>query len=108
MSGDREPRDYVAGVVRALRADTDFRALLVGKPDVIGPLLDASLPKDLRERVEVAPATEVVAMDESPREAIRRKKHSSMRVAIDLVKEGRALACVSAGNTGALTAMAHF
>ena len=47
-------------------------------------------------------------MDESPREAIRRKKDSSMRIAIDLVKEGRASACVSAGNTGALTAMAHF
>ena len=108
MSGDREPRDYVAGVVRALRADTDFRALLVGKPGVIGALLDASLPADLRERVEVVPAIEVVAMDDSPREAIRRKKHSSMRVAIDLVKEGRALACVSAGNTGALTAMSHF
>ena len=47
-------------------------------------------------------------MGESPREAIRRKKDSSMRVAIDLVKEGRAAACVSAGNTGALTAIAHF
>ena len=52
--------------------------------------------------------TEVVAMGDSPREAIRRKKNSSMRVAIDLVKEGRASACVSSGNTGALTAMAHF
>ncbi|HEX7416737.1 MAG TPA: phosphate acyltransferase PlsX, partial [Steroidobacteraceae bacterium] len=48
------------------------------------------------------------AMDESPRTAIRRKKHSSMRVAVDLVKEQRAAACVSAGNTGALTAIAHF
>src|SRR6185437_6406826 len=51
---------------------------------------------------------QVVAMDDSPREAIRRKKHSSMRISIDLVKEGRASACVSAGNTGALTAMSHF
>ena len=108
MSGDREPRDYVAGVVRALREDAGFRALLVGKPEVIGPLLDASLPGALRERIEIVPAAEVVAMDESPREAIRRKKQASMRIAIDLVKEGRALACVSAGNTGALTAMAHF
>jgi glycerol-3-phosphate acyltransferase PlsX len=47
-------------------------------------------------------------MDDSPREAIRRKKRSSMRLAIDAVKEGRAVACVSAGNTGALTAMSHF
>ena len=108
MSGDREPRDYVAGVARALREDSDFRAVLVGKPDIVAATLDSSLPASLRERIEVVPATEVVAMDESPREAIRRKKHSSMRIAIDLVKEGRALACVSAGNTGALTAMAHF
>jgi phosphate acyltransferase len=50
----------------------------------------------------------VVAMDDSPREAIRRKKQSSMRIAIDAVKDGRALACVSSGNTGALTAMSHF
>src|SRR5262245_60106051 len=108
MSGDREPRDYVAGVAHALREDAAFRALLVGKPDVIAPLLDSSLPATLRERIEIVPAAEVVAMDESPREAIRRKKQSPMRIAIDLVKEGRALACVSAGNTGALTAMAHF
>jgi glycerol-3-phosphate acyltransferase PlsX len=108
MSGDREPRDYVAGVARALGEDSEFRALLVGKPEVIGPMLEASLPATLRTRTEVVPASEVVAMDESPREAIRRKKHSSMRIAVDLVKEGRALACVSAGNTGALTAMAHF
>ena len=47
-------------------------------------------------------------MGDTPREAIRRKKDSSMRIAIDLVKEGRAGACVSSGNTGALTAMAHF
>src|SRR5262245_3831425 len=108
MSGDREPRDYVAGVARALREDSNVHALLVGRPEVVGALLDSSLPAALRERTEIVPAAEVVAMDESPREAIRRKKHSSMRIAVDLVKEGRALACVSAGNTGALTAMSHF
>jgi phosphate acyltransferase len=108
MSGDREPRDYVAGVVRALDEDRELRALLVGNSAVMDPLLTAMMPGTLRERVESVHAPEVVSMDESPREAIRRKKHSSMRVAIDLVKADRALACVSAGNTGALTAMAHF
>src|SRR5256885_463036 len=53
-------------------------------------------------------ASQVVAMEDKPREAIRRKKDSSMRVAVDLVQDGRACACVSAGNTGALTAIAHF
>jgi glycerol-3-phosphate acyltransferase PlsX len=108
MSGDREPRDYVAGVVRALDEDRELRALVVGDSQVITPLIDALMPATLRERVESVHAPEVVAMDESPREAIRRKKQSSMRVAIDLVKADRAAACVSAGNTGALTAMAHF
>lgn len=108
MSGDRQPRDYVAGVARALDEDRELHALVVGDTAVISPLVNAILPGTLRQRVQSVHAAEVVAMDESPREAIRRKKQSSMRVAIDLVKEGRALACVSAGNTGALTAMAHF
>jgi glycerol-3-phosphate acyltransferase PlsX len=108
MSGDRQPRDYVAGVARALREDGDFRALLVGERAAIEAELAAGFPADLRGRIEVVPAAQVVAMDDSPREAIRHKKQSSMRVAIDLVKEGRASACVSAGNTGALTAMSHF
>jgi phosphate acyltransferase len=108
MSGDRTPRDYVAGAAQALRDDSAFRALLVGDPAAIEKLLDGASHADIRPRIEIVPAAEVVAMDESPREAIRRKKRSSMRIAIDVVKEGRALACVSAGNTGALTAMSHF
>jgi glycerol-3-phosphate acyltransferase PlsX len=108
MSGDRTPRDYVAGVMHALREDPAFHALLVGDPATIEGALNGSASAQLRKRVDIVPATEVVAMDDSPREAIRRKKQSSMRIAIDVVKEGRALACVSSGNTGALTAMSHF
>jgi len=108
MSGDRTPRDYVGGVAQALQDDSEFRALLVGDPAAIESALNGASQAPLRQRIEIVPASEVVAMDESPREAIRRKKHSSMRIAIDVVKEGRASACVSAGNTGALTAMSHF
>lgn len=107
MSGDQPPCEYVAGALRALRDDPALRALLVGEPRLIEGLT-VRAPASLRGRLEVVPATEVVAMDEKPREAIRRKKRSSMRVAVDLVKAGRAAACVSAGNTGALTAIAHF
>ena len=107
MSGDNEPHEYVSGALSALRTDDELRALLVGQPASIEPAL-AAVPASLRERITLVPASQVVAMDESPREAIRRKKESSMRVAIELVKEGRAVACVSAGNTGALTATAHF
>ena len=107
MSGDQQPREYVAGALRALHEDSELRALLVGDASLIeGELRVAA--QSARSRLEVVATTEVVAMGDSPREAIRRKKNSSMRVAIDLVKEGRASACVSSGNTGALTAMAHF
>jgi phosphate acyltransferase len=107
MSGDNEPREYVAGALRALADDPELRALLVGDPQLVGAAL-ASQPQALRARVEAVGASQVVTMDEKPREAIRRKKDSSMRLAIDLVHAGRACACVSAGNTGALTAIAHF
>jgi glycerol-3-phosphate acyltransferase PlsX len=107
MSGDHEPREYIAGSLHALRDDVELCALLVGRPDQIEPHL-AALPESSRERIEIVPASQVVAMGDTPREAIRRKRESSMRVAIDLVKEGRADGCVSAGNTGALTAIAHF
>jgi len=107
MSGDQEPREYVAGALRALADDAQLRVLLVGDPQLIGTAL-STLPAEVRERAAVAAASQVVTMDEKPREAIRHKKDSSMRVAIDLVRGGRAGACVSAGNTGALTAIAHF
>ena len=107
MSGDQQPREYIAGALRALHDAADLRVLLVGDAALIGTEL-RTLPDAVRARAEVIAASEVVAMGDSPREAIRRKKNSSMRVAIDLVKEERASACVSAGNTGALTAMAHF
>jgi glycerol-3-phosphate acyltransferase PlsX len=107
MSGDHPPREYIAGAVAALQEDAQLEALLVGDPGLIGPQL-AGLAQRLRARIEVVPATQVVGMSETPREAIRRKKDSSMRVAVELVKAGRASGCVSAGNTGALTAIAHF
>jgi phosphate acyltransferase len=107
MSGDNEPREYLAGALRALREDPQLEAQLVGAPQLISAAL-AREPEALRRRAAVVPASQVVAMEDKPREAIRRKKDSSMRVAVDQVQERRASACVSAGNTGALTAIAHF
>ncbi len=113
MSGDRTPRDYVAGVAQALRDDPDFRALLVGDPATVESALNGSLAARAaqargRRSCRNRPRGRSGRDGRLPREAIRRKKQSSMRIAIDVVKEGRALACVSAGNTGALTAMSHF
>jgi glycerol-3-phosphate acyltransferase PlsX len=107
MSGDHEPRQYVAGSLQALGEDAGLSVLLVGRPEQIEPHL-AAVPESVRKRVEIVSASQVVAMGDTPREAIRRKRESSMRIAVDLVKEGRAAGCVSAGNTGALTAIAHF
>ena len=107
MSGDHEPREYVAGALRALAEDAELRVMLVGDPQLIAAAI-ATAPQGVRERLETVAASQVVTMEEKPREAIRRKKDSSMRVAVDLVHDGRAGAAVSAGNTGALTAIAHF
>src|SRR5579862_4784185 len=107
MSGDHEPREYLSGALRALADDPQLQLLLVGDAPLIAAAL-AAAPERTRERVSVVPASQVVAMQDKPREAIRRKKDSSMRVAIDQVRDGHASACVSAGNTGALTAIAHF
>ena len=107
MSGDRAPREHIAGAFAALAEDAQLQALLVGDGELIGAQL-ADCPARLRGRVTIVPATQVVGMSEQPREAVRRKKHSSMRIAVELVKSGRAQACVSAGNTGALPAIGHF
>ena len=107
MSGEVGPRVCVPGALAVLRSEPSLDLKLVGLPDQIGPLL-AGLDPALRERIDIVAATQVVAMDESPRDAIRRKKDSSMRRALDLVAAGDAGACVSAGNTGALMASAHF
>ncbi len=107
MSGDRGPGTCVPAAVRLLRERADLALILVGAPQAIDGLL-RELGQPPSERLAVQAATQVVGMDEPPREAVRRKKDSSMRRAIDLVKSGNAQACVSAGNTGALMATAHF
>jgi phosphate acyltransferase len=107
MSGDSGAPECVPGALQALATDPALELILVGNPDIIETALASAAP-ELRARIRVHAAATVVGMSEHPREAIRRRKDSSMRLAIDLVKEGRAQAMVSAGNTGALTAMAHF
>ncbi len=107
MSGDHGPGTCVSGAVAVLAEDPQLDLILVGDPARIEAAL-ASLVAVDRQRVRVVAASEVVAMDESPSYAVRRKKDSSMRRALDLVLQGDARACVSAGNTGALMATAHF
>lgn len=100
MGGDHGPRVTLAACRRFLDHTPDAELLLVGLPDSLGGL------QHLRARV--VPASEVVGMDDSIEVALRRKRDSSMRVAVEQVKEGVAQAAVSAGNTGALMAIARY
>ena len=107
MSGDLGAPECVPGALLALDQAPDLHLELVGIPGTIEPLL-AGAGASSRARLSIVPASDVVPMDELPRAAIRRRKASSMRIAVDRVKDGAAVGCVSAGNTGALTAIAHF
>jgi len=106
MGGDRGVEVCVPAGLAMVREHEDVHLILVGQRDAIERhLRESSYPG---ARVIVQDATQVVAMNESPADALRKKKDSSLRVAIDLVKAGQADACVSAGNTGALMATARF
>ncbi len=107
MGGDHGPSVTVPACIDFLASDPDAELLLVGLKEPLEREL-ARHRAATHSRITIVPATEVVGMDEDVRTAIRTKKNSSMRVAIDLVKEGRAQACVSAGNTGALMGTAKF
>ena len=107
MGGDHGPAEIVAAAVYSLKKYHDLELLLVGLEDVIKPGLE-QLSLDLAARVQVIHAPEVVEMSEAPSFALRNKKKSSMRAAIELVKTGQAQACVSAGNTGALMAISRY
>ncbi|MBK7354149.1 MAG: phosphate acyltransferase PlsX [Nitrosomonas sp.] len=107
MGGDHGPHVTVPSAAEYLLADSETDIILVGIPDAIEAELSA-IGVSLSPRLRIHAASEVVSMDEAPAFALRYKKNSSMRVAIDLVKNGEALACISAGNTGALLATSRF
>jgi glycerol-3-phosphate acyltransferase PlsX len=107
MGGDHGPRVAVSGALRALRESPSLKLILVGQQEVLTPELRQSKAV-LGDRLVIHHASQRVEMDELPSQALRSKKDSSMRVAINLVKDGVAQACVSAGNTGALMATARF
>ncbi|MDB5759760.1 MAG: plsX [Burkholderia sp.] len=107
MGGDHGPSVTVPAAVSFLAAEAGANLILVGKADAIQAELQ-KLRASNHPRLSVVNASEVVTMDDPLEVALRRKKDSSMRVAINLVKEGRAQACVSAGNTGALMAVSRY
>jgi glycerol-3-phosphate acyltransferase PlsX len=107
MSGDRGPDVVVAAALATLEKDDSVTLILVGRPETL-EAARSSAAERYGSRLGFKAASEVVGMDEPPAEALRRKKDSSLRIAIELVKNGEADACVSSGNTGALMATAKY
>lgn len=105
MGGDYGTVVTVPASLNALAQNPNLHLILVGDEQALRAGITSS---PLQDRIEIQPASEVVSMDDLPSVALRSKRNSSMRVAVNLVKEGRAQACVSAGNTGALMAIARF
>ena len=102
MGGDNAPKETVKGTVLAVQDRNDIKVILVGKKDVI--LNELSVYEYDKERIIIVNADENISNNESPVLAIRRKKNSSIVVALNLVKSGEADAFVSAGSTGAVLA----
>jgi len=107
MGGDHGPHVTVPAAIQAVNENPRVNVILVGLQDAIMAELKAH-KATTSPRLRIHHASEVVQMDESPQSALKNKKDSSMRVAINMVKTGEAHACVSAGNTGALMATARF
>jgi phosphate acyltransferase len=106
MGGDHGLVVTLPASLAFLRQHADASLLLVGRQTEIDAGLAGS--GELRQRIEVVHADEVVGMDDPPAQALRGKRNSSMRLAINQVKDGRADAAISAGNTGALMAISRF
>ena len=106
MGGDFGPSVTVPASLACLRKNPDLKLIMVGDEALLREILAQAL-LDFKDRISIQHASQVVEMDEAPQKALKNKK-ASMRVAINLVQQGKADACVSAGNTGALMATARF
>jgi glycerol-3-phosphate acyltransferase PlsX len=107
MGGDKGPLVTIPAAILAIENSQRLHLILCGDENSIKELLSKHNLL-AHPQLSIYATTEVVTMDEKPSSALRNKKNSSMRNALDLVKEGKAQACVSAGNTGALFATAHY
>ncbi len=104
MGGDFGPSVIIPAAIQALKQYPELRLYLVGQENQLKPYLKKF--HEFKDRLQILNADEIIAMDEKPSRAIRSKPNSSMRQALQLVKDGKAQACISSGNTGALMALA--
>jgi glycerol-3-phosphate acyltransferase PlsX len=108
MGGDHGPSVTVPAAVQALRIYPNLKIQLFGLEQELLPLISKNLDDDLLSRISVHHAEDAVSMSDKPSYALRHRRNSSMRLALNAVADGAADACVSAGNTGALMSMAKF
>ncbi|MBM7571786.1 phosphate acyltransferase PlsX [Aquibacillus albus] len=102
MGGDHAPKEIVLGAVEAVQSISDLEVTLIGNKDKINPFLSDS------PRINIIHTTEVISSEDEPVRAVRRKKNASLVLMANEVKENRADACISAGNTGALMSAGLF
>ncbi len=107
MGGDFGPHSIVPACIACLAESPSLHLVLVGQTSFLNELIARHSGVD-RARLQVEHASEVIGMDDRPAQALRGKPDSSMRVALELLRDGRAQACVSAGNTGALMALSRY
>src|SRR5690606_17809463 len=107
MGGDFGPHCVVPASLACLAENPLLRLTLVGQAPLLEKILSRHPDAD-RSRLNIVHASQVIDMQERPSQALRGKPDSSMRVALELVRDGRARACVSAGNTGALMALSRY
>ena len=107
MGGDKGPHITISAAIHAVQENPNLHLILCGDENVISAIL-ATHQQQNHSQLSIEPASQTVEMCDKPAHAIRFKKKSSMRKALDLVANDKAQACVSAGNTGALFATAHF
>ncbi|RWU17893.1 phosphate acyltransferase PlsX [Pseudomonas alkylphenolica] len=107
MGGDFGPRSIVQASIACLSVTPSLHLTLVGQPSLLEDLIAGQSAAD-RARLQIVAASEVIGMDERPSQALRGKPDSSMRVALELLRDGKVQACVSAGNTGALMALSRY
>jgi glycerol-3-phosphate acyltransferase PlsX len=106
MGGDFGPHIILPAALNSLLENPNLHLILCGPIELLEPWYDKQTP-DIQSRSQLSDCQQVVAMDEAPIAALRNKKDSSMRRMLNLVEQGQADGCVSAGNTGALLAMAY-
>ncbi len=103
MGGDHGPCEVCPGVIEACKENNELEAILVGDQEVLKPYLDRA-DTAIRSRLHLVHSEEAIGMDEMPSQAIRKKRRSSLRIAMEMTRSGEAQGCLSAGNTGAIVA----